>query len=71
MSNRKEHFTEEFKKQMVAMYNSGKSATIIAREYGMAKSTLHKWISNPLLFETNSYYYYTLFRVKYQPTVVT
>lgn len=45
MSKQKQHFTEEFKKQMVAMYNSGKSATAIAREYGMAKSTLHKWIS--------------------------
>ncbi len=44
MSKQKQHFTEEFKKQMVAMYNSGKSATAIAREYGMAKSTLHKWI---------------------------
>ena len=44
MSKQKQHFTEEFKKQMVAMYNSGKSATAISREYGMAKSTLHKWI---------------------------
>ena len=44
MSKQKQHFTEEFKKQMVAMYNSGKSATAIAREYGMSKSTLHKWI---------------------------
>ena len=46
MSNEKQHFTEEFKKQMVAMYNNGKSATVISEEYGMAKSTLHKWISN-------------------------
>lgn len=45
MSKQKQHFTEEFKKQMVSMYNGGKSATIIAMEYGMAKSTLHKWIS--------------------------
>jgi transposase len=46
MSKNKDQFTEEFKKQMVAMYNSGKSATEIAKEYGMAKSTLHKWINN-------------------------
>jgi len=46
MSNKKQHFTEEFKKQMVAMYNNGKSATVISEEYVMAKSTLHKWISN-------------------------
>ena len=46
MSKKKQHFTEDFKKQMVAMYNNGKSATVISEEYGMAKSTLHKWISN-------------------------
>lgn len=45
MSTKKQHFTEEFKKQIVSMYNGGKTTTEIAREYGMAKSTLHKWIS--------------------------
>ncbi len=45
MSKQKQHFTEEFKKQMVAMYNSGKPAMEIHQEYGMSRSTLHKWIS--------------------------
>ena len=37
-------FTEEFKKQMVGLYNSGKSQSSIAREYELTPSSLRKWI---------------------------
>ena len=38
-------FTEEFKKQMVDLYNAGKSRTEIIREYDLTPSALDKWIS--------------------------
>ena len=38
-------FTEEFKKQMVDLYNTGKSRTEIAREYELTPSALDRWIS--------------------------
>ena len=38
-------FTEEFKKQMVDLYNAGKSRTEIAREYELTPSALDRWIS--------------------------
>lgn len=37
-------YTEDFRKQMVALYNSGKSASQIARDYELTPSTLAKWI---------------------------
>lgn len=39
-------YTEEYKKQIVELYNSGKSSSEIICEYGMAKSTLHKWVND-------------------------
>ena len=38
-------YTEEFKKQMVDLYNAGKSRTEIAREYELTPSALDRWIS--------------------------
>lgn len=37
-------YTEEFKYQMVKLYNSGKSRTDIAREYDLTPSALDRWI---------------------------
>ena len=37
-------FTEEFKKQMVALYNAGKPRAEITREYDLTASALDKWI---------------------------
>ncbi len=37
-------YTEEFKKQLVKEYIQGKSYSILAKEYGIAKSTLPGWI---------------------------
>lgn len=46
MAERRERrtYTEEFKKQMVQLYNSGKSQNSIAKEYELTASTLRKWI---------------------------
>lgn len=37
-------FTEEFKRQMVQLYNSGKARAEIAREYDLTPSALNRWI---------------------------
>lgn len=37
-------FTEEFKQQMVHLYNSGKSKADIVREYDLSASALNRWI---------------------------
>ena len=37
-------FTEEFKRQMVQLYNSGKPRAGIAREYDLTPSALNRWI---------------------------
>ena len=46
MAERRERrtYTEEFKKQMVQLYNAGKSQNSIAKEYELTTSTLRKWI---------------------------
>lgn len=38
-------FTEEFKKQMVELYNAGKPRAEIVREYDLTASALDKWIT--------------------------
>ncbi len=37
-------FTQEFKMQMVNLYNSGKPASEIIREYDLTPSSLPKWV---------------------------
>ncbi len=37
--------TEEFKKQMVDLYNTGKPRAEIAKEYDLSPSSLDRWIS--------------------------
>ena len=37
-------FTEEFKRQMVQLYNSVKPRAEIAREYDLTPSALNRWI---------------------------
>ena len=46
MEQKEARYTQEFKEQMVAMYKAGKPATELVKEYGMSKSTLHKWIGD-------------------------
>ena len=40
----KREFTEEFKHQMVQLYNSGKTKADINREYDLTPSALNRWI---------------------------
>jgi transposase len=47
MSERREKrtFTEEFKSQMVRLYNNGKPRCEIIREYDLTPSSFNKWVS--------------------------
>jgi transposase len=40
----KREFTDEFKEQMVKLFNSGKLRSEIAREYDLTPSALNNWI---------------------------
>ena len=46
MAGKAKNYTEDFKKQIVALRQSGKPAAEISREYGIAKSTVCKWVSD-------------------------
>ena len=37
-------FSEEFKRQIVQLYDSGKSPADIRAEYDIGSSTLHRWV---------------------------
>lgn len=39
-------YPEEIKRKVVALANKGKNQTEILKEYGMVRSTLHKWIKH-------------------------
>lgn len=41
---RPRHFTEEFKRQIVGLYNAGKPAHEIMADHDPRKSTLRRWI---------------------------
>lgn len=41
---KKREFAEEFKRQMVELYNAGKSSGEIAKEYDLTPSALRNWI---------------------------
>ncbi|OLO37083.1 transcriptional regulator [Alkalihalophilus pseudofirmus] len=45
MSKKRRTFTTEFKKQVVALYESGKSRKDIVREYELTASALDRWIT--------------------------
>ncbi len=46
MSKKSKRYTDEFKKQIVELFNKGKNANEIVEEYKIARSTLNKWASN-------------------------
>jgi len=48
VSKRRErrNFTDDFKQQMVNLYNNGKARNEIIREYDLTPSALAKWINN-------------------------
>ena len=38
------NYTDEFKKQIVQLAKSGRSANSIAKDYGISKSSVTKWV---------------------------
>ena len=44
MSGKVRNYTDEFKLQIVSLIKSGKSSSMIAKEYGIAKSSVTKWM---------------------------
>ena len=42
MSGKVRNYTDEFKLQIVSLIKSGKSSSMIAKEYGIAKSSVTK-----------------------------
>jgi transposase len=46
MAGKTRNYTEDFKKQMVALRENGKSVVQISTEYDIAKSTINKWVSD-------------------------
>ena len=46
MAGKTKNYTDDFKKQIVALKQSGKSTAEISSEYGLPKSTIIKWVSD-------------------------
>ena len=44
MSKNGNRYTEEFKQQIIDLYNSGSSVSYLSREYGVTNVTIYKWI---------------------------
>lgn len=44
MSGKARNYTDELKLQIVSLVKSGKTSSIIAKEYGIAKSSVTKWV---------------------------
>ena len=42
--NRPRHYEEEFKRQIVRLYENGKPSSQIRAEYGIPRSTLRRWV---------------------------
>ncbi len=51
--NNKKHYPEEFKKQIVELYENGRSVIELAREYGLVEQTIYKWINRYEPFAKN------------------
>ena len=47
MRNTGRRYTDDFKKMIIEIYNSGKPVLEIYSEYGITSATLYKWIKNP------------------------
>ena len=42
----KRSYTDEFKHQIIMLYQNGKTKSELIREYDLTPSALHKWIKN-------------------------
>ena len=44
MSGKTRNYTNKFKRQIVELVKSGKSSNSVSKEYGVAKSSVTKWV---------------------------
>ena len=44
MNTKERKYTEEFKKQIVELYENGRTVIELVREYGLVEQTIYKWI---------------------------
>jgi transposase len=44
MSQKGIRYTDEFKKQLVDLYQAGSSVSYLSRKYGISNVTIYKWI---------------------------
>ncbi|KAF0849742.1 MAG: transposase [Spiroplasma poulsonii] len=56
----KNHYTDEFKQQIVSLYQSGKTTNEIANDYQIGKSTIwklvHEFIFKLLIYRPDSHW---------------
>jgi len=45
-SNRAKRYADEFKKQIIALVENGKSSIEVSKEYNLARSTVNKWVKD-------------------------
>ncbi len=53
---RGQRYSDDFKKQIVRLYQSGKQTSVLSQEYEIALPTIHKWIKESTTtgsFKTN------------------
>jgi transposase len=44
-------YTDDFRKMIIQVYNSGKPVLEICSEYGVTNATMYKWLKNPPITE--------------------
>lgn len=71
------HFTDEFKRQIVDLYNAGKPKREIMDEYDLGKSTVERWIKSinatgsPRAADNRSCYRYSeIGQARQRPTAI-
>ncbi len=63
-NNGYQRYDEEFKKSIVSLYNNGKSQLKLSEEYGVAVSTISKWIKRYTEIETENGEFITAKQIK-------
>ena len=46
MPRNQRKYSDELKKTIIELYNTGKSLSVLSSEYGISKSTISDWIKN-------------------------
>ena len=53
MANRQTRYDDDFKKSLVALYQNGKTQTVLCKEYGVSANALSRWIKQYSTVETD------------------